>query len=278
MDSYNKSAKQGTKPQGEDDAYRRPNTQGNNQEKRVRKRPSAIRDFPLNFQSAGKVKVNTSRPDAATNVGKNPSRFIDISDDEDGSVNAPLENPGSSAEYTPATPPSKSPAQQCLPFEDDAFQPNLYKPTGSVVAIGDSAIQDYAVARGIMFSIMLPMDRHFYDGMTKIPQVLDRDEQLHYVGLSLIRRAGELHYEALDEKERAHKVILHRLQRENDQLKREVKVLQAKSREAGNALSLMCKQRVRASFEEVERGGYAYVPSPDERTTIDDVPYDPEEE
>ncbi|KAI3892109.1 hypothetical protein MKW92_044129, partial [Papaver armeniacum] len=53
-------------------------------------------------------------------------------------------------------------------------------------------------------------------------------------GLSLVRRAGELHYEALGEKEKAHELTLHHLQRENDKLKRQIKDLQAKSREAEN--------------------------------------------
>ncbi|KAI3912126.1 hypothetical protein MKW92_003452, partial [Papaver armeniacum] len=58
-------------------------------------------------------------------------------------------------------------------------------------------------------------------------------------GLSLVRRAGEIHYEALDEKEKAHELTLHHLQRENDKLKRQIKELREKSREADNALSLM---------------------------------------
>ncbi|KAI3868926.1 hypothetical protein MKX03_025767, partial [Papaver bracteatum] len=66
--------------------------------------------------------------------------------------------------------------------------------------------------------------------------------------------------------------------RENDKLKREIKDLQAKSREADNALSLMCKQRVRASCEAIERGGNASTPSHDEKFVVDDMHYDPEEE
>ncbi|KAI3894284.1 hypothetical protein MKX03_001831, partial [Papaver bracteatum] len=114
------------------------------------------------------------------NVGDNPSHFVSINNDEDGSVNAPPENPSLSAEYTPSTPPPRLPAQPRLPFEDDAFHPALYKSSGSVVTISDSAIQDTAVARDVMFSSMLPVDRHFNDRMINISQVLDREAQLHY--------------------------------------------------------------------------------------------------
>ncbi|KAI3937822.1 hypothetical protein MKW92_039099, partial [Papaver armeniacum] len=114
------------------------------------------------------------------NVGDKPSPILAISDDENGSINAPTKNLSLSTEYTPATPPPEPPVQHCLPFEDDAFRPALYKSTGSVVTIGDSAIKDTTVARGILLSSMLPVDRHFYDRMTDIPRVLDRAAQLHY--------------------------------------------------------------------------------------------------
>ncbi|KAI3912125.1 hypothetical protein MKW92_003451, partial [Papaver armeniacum] len=113
-------------------------------------------------------------------AGDKPSTFVAISDDETGSINAPTKDPSFSAEYTPATPPPETPVQNCLPFEDDAFRPALYKSTGSVVTIGDSAIEDATVARGILLSSMLLVDRHFNDRMTDIPQVLDRAAQLHY--------------------------------------------------------------------------------------------------
>ncbi|KAI3956762.1 hypothetical protein MKW92_006404, partial [Papaver armeniacum] len=53
-------------------------------------------------------------------------------------------------------------------------------------------------------------------------------------GLSLVRRAGELHYEALDEKKKVHELTLHHLQRENDELKRQIKELRKKNHEADN--------------------------------------------
>ncbi|KAI3969007.1 hypothetical protein MKW92_020770, partial [Papaver armeniacum] len=117
------------------------------------------------------------------NAGDKPSPIVAISDDENGSINAPTKNLCLSAEYIPTTPPPKPPVQHLLPFEDDAFRPALYKSTGSVVTIGDSAIKvkDTTVARGIMLSSMLPVDQHFYDRMTDIPRVLDREAQLHYV-------------------------------------------------------------------------------------------------
>lgn len=173
---------------------------------------------------------------------------VAISEDEIGSVNALARIACSSTEYTPATPSPKPAAQQRLPFEDDPSRPALYRSTGSAVTIGDSAIQNPTVARGIMLSSMLPVDRHCYDRMTDIPQALDRASQ-HYAGLSLVRRVGELHYEVLDKKEKAHELTLYQLQRENDKLKRQIKDFHAKSREADNALNLMRKQRDRASLK-----------------------------
>ncbi|KAI3956763.1 hypothetical protein MKW92_006405, partial [Papaver armeniacum] len=116
-------------------------------------------------------------------AGEKQLPFVAISDEdgETGSINAPTKTPSLSAEYTPATPPPEPPVQNSLPFEDDVFRPALYKSTGSAVTIGDSAIKDATVARGILLSSMLPVDCHFYDLMTDIPQVLDRAAQLHYV-------------------------------------------------------------------------------------------------
>ncbi|KAI3892110.1 hypothetical protein MKW92_044130, partial [Papaver armeniacum] len=114
------------------------------------------------------------------NAGDKPSPVVAISDDESGSINAPTKNLCLSAEYTPATPPPKPPVQHRSPFEDDAFRTTLYKSSGSVVTIGDSVTKDTAVTRNIMLSSMLPVDRHFYDRMTDIPQVLDRAAQLYY--------------------------------------------------------------------------------------------------
>lgn len=103
-----------------------------------------------------------------------------ISDDELGSINR-ANDPCSSSEYNPDTPPSKPPAQPRLPFEDDPFRPGLYRSTGSAMTIGDSAIQNPTVSRDIMLSGMMPVDRHCYDQMTDVDQALDRATEFHFV-------------------------------------------------------------------------------------------------
>ncbi|KAI3940158.1 hypothetical protein MKW92_000006, partial [Papaver armeniacum] len=102
-----------------------------------------------------------------------------ISDDEPKSINR-TGDLQSSPEYTPASPHLKTPANTRLPFEDDAFNPGLYKSSRLPVTIGDSAIQNPTVARGIMLTGMLPRDQHCYDQMTDIDQALDRAAQLHF--------------------------------------------------------------------------------------------------
>ncbi|KAI3899882.1 hypothetical protein MKW92_036886, partial [Papaver armeniacum] len=61
-------------------------------------------------------------------------------------------------------------------------------------------------------------------------------------GLSLVRRAGDLHYEALAKREKVHQLTMQNFQRENDQLKRQIKDLHARNHGANNALGLMRKQ------------------------------------
>lgn len=99
-------------------------------------------------------------------------------------------------------------------------------------------------------------------------------------GLSLVRKVGELHYEALVRRQKAHELALHRLERENDRLKRQIEGLHAKGRDADNALKLMRKQRDRANIKVKGLGGYAAAPSDVEKAIdgVDDKLYDPEEE
>ncbi|KAI3907096.1 hypothetical protein MKW92_053259, partial [Papaver armeniacum] len=95
-------------------------------------------------------------------------------------------------------------------------------------------------------------------------------------GLSLVRRVGELHYEALDKKQKAHAAASQLLEREVERLNLQIEDLHAKRREADNALELMRRQRDRAVFRNKGLGGYAAVP-PDAKN-VDDEFYDPEEE
>ncbi|XP_026399092.1 uncharacterized protein LOC113294939 [Papaver somniferum] len=220
------------------------------------------------------------KQDAGTaEVGSKIPFLVAISDDELGSINR-ANDPCSSPEYNPATPPSKTPKQPRLPFKDAPFHPGLYRSTGSAVTISDSAIQNPTVARGIMLSGMLPVDRHCYDQMTGIDQALDRATQFHFAGLSLVRKVGEIHYEALVRRQKAHELALHRLERENDRLKRQIESLHAEGRDADNALKLMRKQRDRANFKVKGLGGYAAAPSDVEKAVdgVDDKLYYPEEE
>ncbi|KAI3887477.1 hypothetical protein MKW92_043426, partial [Papaver armeniacum] len=99
-------------------------------------------------------------------------------------------------------------------------------------------------------------------------------------GLSLVRKVGEIHYEALVKKQKAHAASSYHLDRENERLKRQIEDLHAKGREADNALELMRRQRDRANFKVKELGGYS-VAHPDAKKAVDGVDdefYDPEEE
>ncbi|KAI3861158.1 hypothetical protein MKX03_028612 [Papaver bracteatum] len=205
-------------------------------------------------------------------VGSKKPLLVCISDDEIGSINRAID-PCSTSEYNPTTPPSKTPAKPRLPFKDDAFTPSLYRFTGSAVTIGDSAILNPTVARGIMLSGMLPRDRHCYDQMTDIDQALDRATQYHFA-------VGELHYEALVKQQKAHAAASYHIERENERLKRQIEDLHEKGREAKNALELMCRQRDRANFKVKGLGGYAAAPLDAEKVvdSVDDEFYDPEEE
>ncbi|KAI3905083.1 hypothetical protein MKX01_017329, partial [Papaver californicum] len=69
----------------------------------------------------------------------------------------------------------------------------MCKPSGFVVIYGDSAIRDLAVACEMVKSGILPDDIRFYDFMNDVPQSIDRAMQLHFTGLSVLRRAGKLH-------------------------------------------------------------------------------------
>ncbi|KAI3907001.1 hypothetical protein MKW92_044342, partial [Papaver armeniacum] len=160
---------------------KRVKTLRNGRKKCVSKRPSAIRDWPLNFNAAAEADL---APKAEVGVDpkvaeKREPHYMTISDDELKSINRTVD-PQSSPEYTPVSPPSKAPTNTRLPFEDDAFSPGLYKSSRSPVTIGDSAIQNTTVARGIMLTGMLPRDRRCYDQMTDIDQALDRAAQLHF--------------------------------------------------------------------------------------------------
>ncbi|KAI3895544.1 hypothetical protein MKW92_027466, partial [Papaver armeniacum] len=95
-------------------------------------------------------------------------------------------------------------------------------------------------------------------------------------GLSLVRRVGELHYEALVKKQKAHAAASHHLEREVERLNLQIEDLHAKGREADNALELMRRQRDRANFRNKGLGGY--VAAPPDAKNIDDEFYDPEEE
>ncbi|KAI3907002.1 hypothetical protein MKW92_044343, partial [Papaver armeniacum] len=99
-------------------------------------------------------------------------------------------------------------------------------------------------------------------------------------GLSLVRRAGELHYDELVKQQKVHAAVSYHLERENEQLKRQIDVLQARERKTDNAMKLMRRQRDRANFRNKGLGKYTAAPS-EARKTDDDVVdelYDPEED
>ncbi|KAI3893213.1 hypothetical protein MKX03_007045, partial [Papaver bracteatum] len=99
-------------------------------------------------------------------------------------------------------------------------------------------------------------------------------------GLSLVRKVGELHYNKLVKQQKVHVAVSYPLERENENLKRQIDVLRARERKADNALKLMRRQRDRANFKIKELGGYASAP-PDAEKTDDDVAdelYDPVED
>ncbi|KAI3882790.1 hypothetical protein MKX03_020790 [Papaver bracteatum] len=213
------------------------------------------------------------------NVKDNKSPFVTISDDEVKSINRAVD-PRLSPEYNPSTPPSKALAKARLPHEDDTFSPGLYRSSGSAVTIGDYVIQNPSVARGIMLTGMLPRDRICYDHMTDIDQALDRAAQLHFAGLSLVRKVGELHYDALVKQQKAHAAASYHPERENESLRRQVETLHAKICEDCNVVELMRRQRDCANFKAKGFGGYAAVP-PNAEEEVDGAGnelYDPEEE
>ncbi|KAI3895381.1 hypothetical protein MKX03_032594 [Papaver bracteatum] len=181
-----------------------------------------------------------------------------ISDDEVKSVDRAFD-PRLSPEYNPSNPPSKAPITNHLPYEDDAFSPGLYRASGSAVTIGDSAIQNSSVTRGIILTGMLPRDRLYYDHMNDIDQSLDRAAQLHFAGLSLVRKAGELHYDTVVKQQKSHTAASYRLKRENETLRRQVETLHAKKREAANARELVRRRLDRAYSKAKGFGGYAAV-------------------
>ncbi|KAI3873572.1 hypothetical protein MKX03_032043, partial [Papaver bracteatum] len=99
-------------------------------------------------------------------------------------------------------------------------------------------------------------------------------------GLSLVRKVGELHYDALVKQQKVHAAASYHLERENKRLKCQIDILHAQRREANNALELMRRQRDRANFKVKGFGGYAATP-PDADRLFDDADnelYDPEEE
>ncbi|KAI3869503.1 hypothetical protein MKX03_033226 [Papaver bracteatum] len=195
------------------------------------------------------------------------SPCVIISDDEVKSVSRAVD-PRLSPEYNPSTPPSKAPEKSRLPYQDDAFSPGLYRSSGSAVTIGDSSIHNPSVACGIILTGMLPRDRLFYDHMNDIDQALDRASQLHFAGLSLVRKASELHYNAVVKQQKAHVAASYHLERENESLRRQVEILHAKKREDDNARELMRRQRDRIHFKAKGFGGYATV-SPDAEEAAD---------
>ncbi|KAI3861062.1 hypothetical protein MKX03_016033, partial [Papaver bracteatum] len=99
-------------------------------------------------------------------------------------------------------------------------------------------------------------------------------------GLSLVRKAGELHYDELIKQKKVHAAVSYQLERENEKLKRQIDILRARERKADNALKLMRRQRDRANFKANGLGGYAATPR-DAGKTDDDVVdelYDPVED
>ncbi|KAI3871918.1 hypothetical protein MKX03_012951, partial [Papaver bracteatum] len=115
-------------------------------------------------------------------------------------------------------------------------------------------------------------------------------------GLSLVRKAGELHYNVVVKLQKNHAAASYHLEREKESLKRQVENLQAKKRETDNARELMRMRLDRAYFKAKGFGSYVAV-SPDAEEAaitkgLDDYPvvppdavdgagdelYDPEEE
>ncbi|KAI3856030.1 hypothetical protein MKX03_007504, partial [Papaver bracteatum] len=165
----------------EDQTVVSPSPKKANNQQSTSKHPSVVRDWPLNFCRATKKDV-TSTPHVGArsgNVKDKKSPYVILSDDEIKSANRAID-PRLSPEYNPSTHPSTAPEKARLLHEDDAFSPGLYRSSGSAVTIGDSAIQNPSVARGIILTGMLPRDRLCYDHMNDIDQALDRAAQLHF--------------------------------------------------------------------------------------------------
>ncbi|KAI3925254.1 hypothetical protein MKW92_045763, partial [Papaver armeniacum] len=99
-------------------------------------------------------------------------------------------------------------------------------------------------------------------------------------GLSLVRKAGELHYDELVKQQKVHAAVSYHLERENEQLKRQINILRARERKADNAQKLMRRQRDRANCKIKGLGGYAAAPPDAGKTDNDAVDelYDPEED
>ncbi|KAI3849460.1 hypothetical protein MKX03_033752, partial [Papaver bracteatum] len=78
-------------------------------------------------------------------------------------------------------------------------------------------------------------------------------------GLSLVRKAGELHNNAVVKLQKNHDAASYHLERENESLKHQVGNLQAKKRENDNARELMRRRLDRAYFKAKGFGSYADV-------------------
>ncbi|KAI3883944.1 hypothetical protein MKX03_024763, partial [Papaver bracteatum] len=93
-------------------------------------------------------------------------------------------------------------------------------------------------------------------------------------GLSLVRKAGELHYNAIVKLQKNHAAASYHLERENESLRRQVENLQAKKREADNARELMRRRLDRAYFKAKGFGSYAAVSPDAEEAAITKEPED----
>ncbi|KAI3936993.1 hypothetical protein MKX01_015208 [Papaver californicum] len=170
-----------------------------------------------------------------------------------------------SPEYTPATPP-RMPTPSRVLTNDDPFLPTMCKPSVVVVTYGDSAMRDPAVAREMVTSGMLPDDIHFYDFMSDVPQAIDRAMQLHFAGLSVLRRVGELHSEFAVKRKRIRTLALSNYQDEIVRLRNQLEILQNRNVDVINVAV------IRGQHDGARAHGYWGHP---DDSTSDDEPYDP---
>ncbi|KAI3981765.1 hypothetical protein MKX01_027750 [Papaver californicum] len=162
---------------------------------------------------------------------------------------------------------------------DYPFLHTMRKPSGAVVTYGDSAMRDPVVAREMVRSGMLPDDIRFYDLMNDVPQAIDRDMQLHFAGLSVLRRDGKLHSEFAVKRERIQILALSNYQDEIARLINQLEILQNRNVDVINVIAVIRGQRDRARLGRDRAHGYGGYP--DDSTSDDepyDLNYDPEED